>query len=61
MIQDPEKQPTAIETEALCANQSLYNAVQITENKWNKVQSENPILFTLIPIDPAIIANEQAF
>jgi hypothetical protein len=60
-IRDPEKDPTPAERDALRANQSLYDAVECAQAEWNRVQSENPAVFTDIPIDPMILEAEQQF
>jgi hypothetical protein len=60
-VRDPQNNPTLEEKEALCANQSLYDALACSQHEYKKLQSEDPALFTDIPIDPAIIAEEQAF
>ena len=61
LIRDPEKDPTPAEREALRANQSLYDAVEIAQQEWHVSQSENPTDFTLIPIDPSILDDEHQF
>jgi hypothetical protein len=60
-IRDPEKQPTLAERDALRANQSLYDAVETAQAEWDRVHSENPLVFTDIPIDPAILEAERQF
>jgi hypothetical protein len=60
-IRDPEKQPTPAERDALRANQSLYDAVETAQAEWDRVHSENPLVFTDIPIDPAILEAERQF
>src|SRR5438045_2214124 len=57
-IQDPEKNPTPAEREALRANQSLYDAVTIAQQEWDASQSENPMDFTAIHIDQSILDDE---
>jgi hypothetical protein len=42
-------------------NQSLYDAVETAQKEWDRVQSENPLVFTDIPIDPAILEAERQF
>jgi hypothetical protein len=46
LIQDPEKQPTPAETAALSAPRLLHDAAALAEQEWNKVQSDNPDIFT---------------
>ena len=60
-IRDPEKNPTSAETEALRANQSLYDAVKLAEEDWKVAYLDDPTQFTLIPIDPAILEEEQQY
>jgi hypothetical protein len=60
-IRDPEKEPTLAEKDALRANQSLYDAVETAQKEWDRVHSENPLVFTDIPIDPAILEAERQF
>jgi hypothetical protein len=61
LIRDPEKDPTLAERDALRANQSLYDAVERAKAEWDKVQSEDPVVFTDIPIDPTILEAERQF
>jgi hypothetical protein len=60
-IRDPQKNPTSDEKEALRANQGLYDTLATSQIEYEKLQSEDPALFTDIPIDPAILIEEQAF
>jgi len=61
-IRDPQKNPTAEETEAIrISHQSLYDKLAQEQAEYNLLQSDDPTLFTDIPIDPAILAEEQAF
>jgi len=60
-IRDPQKDPTPTEREALRANQSLYDELARVQQEYNALQSEDPTLFTGIPIDPAILEEEQQF
>jgi hypothetical protein len=60
-IRDPQNNPTSDEKEALRANQGLYDALATSQLEYEKLQSEDPALFTDIPIDPAILIEEQAF
>jgi hypothetical protein len=60
-IRDPEKQPTPAETAALSASQSLYDAATIAQREWKKVQTDNPLIFSNIPIDPKILYQEHEF
>jgi hypothetical protein len=60
-VRDPQKDPTPTKREALHANQSLYDELARVQQEYNTLQSEDPILFTNIPIDPAILAEEQQF
>lgn len=53
-IRGPQKNPTAAETEALRANQSLYEALE-------RAQQEDPADFTAIPIDPTVLDDERQF
>jgi hypothetical protein len=49
------------EKEALRANQSLYEALEHAQQEWNESRSEDPADFTAIPIDPAVLDDEQQF
>ena len=60
-IRDPEKQPTPAETAALSASRSLYDAAALAEEEWNQVQSDNPDIFTDIPINPEVLQQEHEF
>lgn len=61
-IRDPQKNPTPEETEAIrISHQSLYDTLTREHAEYNRLQSDDPTLFTEIPIDPAILAQEQAF
>jgi hypothetical protein len=60
-IRDPKKQPTPAETAALSAPRSLHNTAALTEQEWNKVQSNNPNIFTNIPINPEVLQQEHKF
>ena len=61
-IRDPQKNPTLEETEAICiSHQPLYDKLAQEQAEFNRLQSDDPTLFTEIPIDPAILAEEQAF
>jgi hypothetical protein len=55
IIRDPEKQPTPAETDALRANQLLYNHLEHTQMARDKAYSDDPTEFTDIPIDPTIL------
>jgi len=61
-IRDPQKNPLPEETEAIrISHQSLYDRLAQEQAEYERLQSHNPTLFTDIPIDPAILAQEQAF
>jgi hypothetical protein len=61
-IRDPQKNPTAEETEAIrISHQSLYDKLAQEQAEYDRLQSDDATLFTNIPIDPAILAQEQAF
>ena len=60
-IRDPEKNPLPIETEALRAPQSMYDEVARLEHEWEQLQSNDPTLFTDVPIDPKILQLEHEF
>ena len=60
-IRDPEKQPTPAETAALSAPRLLYDAAALAEQEWNQVQSDNPDIFTDIPINPKVLQQEHEF
>jgi hypothetical protein len=60
-IRDPQKNPTAAETEALRANQSLYEALEHAQQEWDVSRSEDPADFTAIPIDPTVLEDERQF
>jgi hypothetical protein len=60
-IRDPQKDPTPTEREALRANQSLYDELAQVQQEYDTLQLEDPTLFTSIPIDPAILEEEQQF
>src|SRR6266516_5337427 len=60
-IRDTEKQPTSAETEALRANQSLYDHLEQTQKARDKAYSDDPKEFTDILIDPAILEHERQF
>ena len=60
-IRDPQKEPTAAEKEALRPSQSYYNAVATAQTEFDTVQSNEPSIFTDIPIDPAVLEDEQRF
>jgi len=61
-IRDPQKNPLPEETEAIgISHQSLYDRLAQEQAEYNQLQSDNPTLFTDILIDPAILAQEQAF
>jgi hypothetical protein len=60
-IRDPEKQPTPAETAALSASRSLYDAAATAQKEWEKVQTDNPLFFTDIPIDPEVLRQEHEF
>lgn len=60
-IRDPQKNPTAAETEALRANQSLYEALEHVQQEWDVSRSEDPADFTAIPIDPTVLEDERQF
>jgi len=60
-IQNPQKNPTATEKEALRANHSLYEALKRAQEEWNKSRSEDPADFTAIPIDPTVLDDERQF
>jgi hypothetical protein len=53
-IRDPQKNPTAAETEAPRANQSLYEALERAQQEWDVSRLEDPADFTAIPIDPTV-------
>jgi DDE superfamily endonuclease len=60
-IRDPEKQPTSAETDALRANQSLYDHLEQVQKARERAYSDDPAEFTDIPIDPAILEHERQF
>jgi hypothetical protein len=61
-IRDPQKNPLPEETEAIrISHQSLYDQLAQAQAEYDQLQSDDPTLFTDIPIDPAILAEEQAF
>jgi hypothetical protein len=61
-IRDLQKNPTPEETEAIRISlQSLYDKLALEQAEYDRLQSDDPTLFTDIPIDPAILAEEQAF
>jgi hypothetical protein len=61
-IRDPQKNPMAKEIEAIyISHQSLYDKLVQEQVEYNHLQSDNATLFIDIPIDPAILAQEQAF
>jgi hypothetical protein len=60
-IRDPEKQPTSAETDALRANQSLYDHLEQTQKARDNAYSDDPTEFTDILIDPAILEHERQF
>jgi hypothetical protein len=61
-IRDPQKNPLPEETEAIrISHQSLYDQLAQEQAEYNRLQSDDPMLFTDILIDPAILAKEQAF
>jgi hypothetical protein len=52
----------AEETEAIHISlQSLYDKLAQEQAEYDRLQSDDPTLFTDIPIDPTILAEEQAF
>src|SRR5271163_2108139 len=56
-IRDPQKNPTPEETEAIrISHQPLYDTLAREHAEYNRLQSDDPTLFTEIPIDPAILA-----
>jgi hypothetical protein len=60
-IRDPQNEPTEDEIEAIrIKHQSLYDKVAKEQAEFDRVQAEDPAIFTDIPIDPAILASEQA-
>jgi hypothetical protein len=61
-IRDPQKNPLPEEIEAIqISHQPLYDKLAQEQAEYDRLQSDNPTLFTDIPIDPAILAEEQAF
>ena len=60
-IRDPQKEPMATEKEALRASQSLYDAIAIAQSEFDTMQSNEPSIFTKVPIDPAVLEDEQQF
>jgi hypothetical protein len=60
-IRDPEKQSTSAETDALRANQSLYDHLEQVQKAREQAYSDDPAEFTDIPIDPAILEHERQF
>jgi hypothetical protein len=60
-IRDPQNEPTESELEAIrIKHQSLYDKVAKEQAEFDRIQAEDPAIFTDIPIDPAILASEQA-
>jgi hypothetical protein len=60
-VRDPEKQPTPAETEALRANQSLYDNLEFAQKAKERAYAENPQDFTSIPIDPKVLEMERQY
>ena len=61
-IRDPQKNPLPEEIEAIqISHQPLYDKLAQEQAEYDRLQSDDPTLFTDIPIDPAILAEEQAF
>ena len=60
-IRDPQNEPTENELEAIrIKHQSLYDKVAKEQAEFDHVQAEDPAIFTDIPIDPEVLASEQA-
>jgi hypothetical protein len=60
-IRDPQNEPTENELEAIrIKHQSLYDRIAKEQAEFDRIQAEDPAIFTDIPIDPAILASEQA-
>jgi hypothetical protein len=58
-IRDPQNEPTENELEAIrIKHQSLYNKVAKEQAEFDRVQAEDPAIFTNIPIDPEVLASE---
>jgi hypothetical protein len=61
-IRDPEKNPLPEELEAVCVGGiGLYEELARLEKEAERVKSDDPELFTGIPIDPEILAMEHKF
>jgi hypothetical protein len=61
-IRDPQKNALLEEIEAIrISHQSLYDKLAQEQAEYDRLQSDDPALFTDIPIDPMILAEEQAF
>ena len=62
LIRDPQTEPTESELKAIrIKHQSLYNKVAKEQAEFDRIQAEDPAIFTDIPIDPAILVSEQAY
>jgi hypothetical protein len=60
-ICDPQNEPTENELEAIrIKHQSLYNKVAKEQAEFDRMQAEDPAIFTDIPIDPEVLVSEQA-
>jgi hypothetical protein len=60
-IRDPQNEPTENELEAIrIKHQSLYDKVAKEQAEFDRVQAEDPAIFTDIPIDPEVLASEHA-
>ena len=60
-IRDPQNEPTENELEAIrIKHQSLYDKVAKEQAEFDRIQAEDPVIFTDIPIDPEVLASEQA-
>jgi hypothetical protein len=58
-IRDPQNEPTENELEAIrIKHQSLYDKVAKEQAEFDRVQAEDPVIFTDIPIDPEVLASE---
>jgi hypothetical protein len=61
-IRDPQNEPTENELEAVrIKHQSLYDKVAKEQAEFDRIQAEDPAIFTDIPINPVVLASEQAY
>jgi hypothetical protein len=62
LIRDPQNEPTESELEAIqIKHQSLYDKVAKEQAEFDRMQAEDSVIFTNIPINPVILASEQAY